>query len=239
MYLLSRFVIVLAAAALWLANPCIASQATPMNMQFYSQASQDQFAHCILHQILDQRSGGYYLEIGAGHPSYGNNTYFFEKNYEWKGISIDISDEFKKVWASTRQNTLLIEDATRADYQSILQSFPRVIDYLSLDIDCSYDVVLRRIFLADHVFKVVTIEHDFYRLGDKFRHDEREILSSLGYYLLCPDVSVFFNGKDSVFEDWWVHPTAFPPDVFNKLISLDLKAKSHDQLIDTIQKAAL
>ncbi len=42
----------------------------------------------------------------------------------------------------TRQNPLLIEDAMRSDYRQILKSFPKVIDYLSLDIDDSYDVVL-------------------------------------------------------------------------------------------------
>jgi hypothetical protein len=111
-----------------------------------------------------------------------------------------------------------------------------VIDYLSLDIDSSYDVVLQKMFLNDYIFKVITIEHDFYRFGDKFRKDEREILSSLGYYLLCPDVSVFFSGRDCIFEDWWVHPAAFPADVFSKLTSLDLRAKSHDQLINIIRK---
>jgi hypothetical protein len=57
----------------------------------------------------------------------------------------------------------------------------------------------------------------------------------LGYYLLCPDVSVFFEGKNCLFEDWWVHPSAFPADVLSVLSSLDLKAKSHDELIRTIQ----
>jgi len=202
---------------------------------FYSQASQDRFAFLLLYPILDKTDGGYYLEIGAGTPSDNNNTYFFEKNFGWQGVSIDIADQYRNLWSSIRQNTLLIEDATKADYQAILKPFPRVIDYLSLDIDDSYSIVLKKIPFNDYIFKVITIEHDFYRYGDEFREDERRILTSLGYYLLCPDVSVFFNGNECVFEDWWVHPSVFPDDVFSLLKSLDLKGKNHGQLIETIK----
>jgi hypothetical protein len=197
--------------------------------EFYSQASQDHFVSFVLYNIVDKQDVGYYLEIGANHPIETNNTYFFEKNFGWRGVSIDISDSYWNIWYSTRKNSLLIEDATKSDYQSILKLFPPVIDYLSLDIDNDYDVVLQRIPFNDHVFKIITIEHDFYRFGDQFRKDERRILASLGYYLLCPDVST----DDTVFsfEDWWVHPSAFPSDVFSLITSLDLKAKKHYEII--------
>jgi hypothetical protein len=203
-------------------------------MQSYSQASQDQFVHLLLYGLLDKQDDGYYLEIGAGHPLEINNSYFFEKNFGWKGTSIDISDGHKNIWYSTRHNDLLIEDATQSDYGSILKLFPQAIDYLSLDIDNHYDTVLQRIPFKDHIFKVITIEHDFYKFGDQYREKEREILTSLGYYLLCPDVTIFSNGQYLVFEDWWIHPSAFPDDVFSKLKSLDLKAKSPDQIIKII-----
>lgn len=203
---------------------------------FYSQASQDRFAFLLLYPILNKTGGGYYLEIGAGPPTVDNNTYFFEKNLGWQGVSIDISDQYKNMWSSTRQNTLLIEDATKSDYRTILKPFPRVIDYLSLDIDSSYSIVLKKIPFNDYIFKVITIEHDFYRYGEEFREDERRILTSLGYYLLCPDVSVFFNGNECTFEDWWVHPSVFSADVFSRLTSLDLKGKNHGQLIETLKK---
>ena len=209
--------------------------AAPKPTHSYSQASQDQFVY-LLSQLLEKQDEGYYLEIGAAYPIDGNNTYFLEKNLGWKGVSIDFDSGYKAAWTAARHNVLLIQDATLSDYHSILQPFPRVIDYLSLDIDSSYDIVLQKIFLSDHIFKIITIEHDFYIHGEKYRQGERKILSSLGYYLLCPDVSVFFNGKESTFEDWWVYPSAFPPDVLSKLTSLDLKAKSHRQLISSIEK---
>ncbi|MGD0664287.1 MAG: hypothetical protein ABSA17_00975 [Rhabdochlamydiaceae bacterium] len=235
---LLKIVVFIFGAILTSSNHCIASPPFSKHEQinYNSQASQDRFVECILYGLLGKQDNGYYLEIGASHPIEHNNTYFFEKKYGWKGVSIDIDDGYKNRWPSIRQNPLLIEDATKSDYRLILKPFPQVIDYLSLDIDTNYDIVLRKIFLNDYIFKVITIEHDFYRFGDKFRKDEREILSSLGYYLLCPDVSVFFDRRDSIFEDWWVHPIAFPPDVFTKLTSLDLKGKSHDQLINIIRK---
>jgi hypothetical protein len=122
----------------------------------------------------------------------------------------------------------------QSDYGSILKPFPHVIDYLSLDIDASYDILLQRIPFKDYIFKIITIEHDFYRFGEEFRAEERRIFAALGYHLLCPDVSVFFNGMNCVFEDWWVHSSVFPPEVFSMLKALDLKEKDHKQLIKTL-----
>lgn len=201
----------------------------------YSQASQDQFVYLILYKLMDKQDNGYYIEIGAGHPIESNNTYLFEKDLGWKGISIDISDGHKQLWHSIRQNLLLIEDATQTDYWSILKLFPQVIDYLSLDIDGCYDKILHRMPFNHYIFKVITIEHDSYRLGNEYKKKEREILTAAGYYLLCSDVTVFFNGADCVFEDWWIHPSVFSADMLSRLTSLDLNAKNHSQIIDMLQ----
>lgn len=237
MSLLSKLVIFFFGVNLLLIDQCIALSPISQHKQIqsYSQASQDQFVYLLLYEFLDKQDDGYYLEIGAGDPTIGNNTYFFEKNLGWKGVSIDITDEFKGLWYSIRQNSLLIEDALRSDYQSILKYFPTVIDYLSLDIDHNYNIVLQKIPFNEHIFKIITIEHDFYRFGEKYRDDERKILVSLGYYLLCPDVTIFYNGKNSVFEDWWIYPNVFPADVLAMLTSLDLKGKNHTELINILQ----
>ncbi len=232
MSLFFRFVLLIIGIVL-LSEPCTATASPP---QSYSQASQDRFVYTLLYQLLDKQDNGYYLEIGSGHPSSNNNSYLFEHHLGWKGVSLDIDRKATKSWYFARQNPLRIEDALLADYRSILQPFPQVIDYLSLDIDYNYHIVLQKIPFDEHIFKVITIEHDFYRFGDVYRQKEREILESWGYHLLCPDVLIHFGDKAVIFEDWWIHPSVFPADLLAKLSSLDLKAKMHDQLINIIEE---
>lgn len=202
-------------------------------MDFYSQASQDKFVCIILYGLLHKQDQGYYLEIGGADPIYNNNSWFFEKNFQWKGVSIDIDTNHQKSWIAYRKNKLFIEDAIKCDYLKMLNSFPHTIDYLSLDIDGYYDKVLERIPFNNYIFKVITIEHDYYRYGDLFREKERQILTSLGYYLLCPDVS---NGGN-IFEDWWIYPKALPENVFSALVLLDLKAKEGEAAVQIIRDA--
>ena len=218
------------------ANPTHGSLPLPLFSQieegeFYSQVNQDKFVYSILYGLLDKQDKGYYLEIGAGEPIHINNSYFFEKNLQWDGVSIDISDELAERWYATRKNLLLSEDATKSNYSAVLKTFPRVIDYLSLDIDGYYDVVLEKLVCSNHIFKVITIEHDFYRYGDLYRQKERKILTGLGYYLLCSDVSD--NG--CAFEDWWIHPDFFPSSILSQLTSLDLRAKNYTEIMQVIR----
>ena len=57
----------------------------------HSQACQDIF---VLNS-LKHKKNGFFLEIGAGHPFFTNNTYILEKNYNWKGIMVEYISEFK------------------------------------------------------------------------------------------------------------------------------------------------
>lgn len=198
---------------------------------FHGQASQDQFAYSILCGLLGKKEAGHYLEIGGGDPIVTNNTHFFDRELGWHGVSIDIQPHLVASWAAAGRNKILIEDATRCDYRKILDGFPRVMDYLSLDIDNLYHVVLQAIPFDEHVFKIITIEHDAYRFGPYYQDQERAFLSAQGYYLLCPNVH--FMGLN--FEDWWIYPDEFPADVLAELVFLDLQGKDHAQIIDAIQ----
>ncbi len=200
---------------------------------FYSQASQDAFVKCLLYDIEKKEDKGFYLEIGSAHPTLINNSYFFEKNYKWEGVSIDIAEEYRKPWSKTRKNLLLIQDATKTDYSAVLKSFPKVIDYLSLDVDGQYDTVLKLIPFDKHIFKIITIEHDSYRYGDLYRQKERKILTALGYHLLCPDVR---HAPVGPFEDWWIHPSQFSDETFAELTSLDLEDKDQAEIVGIIKK---
>jgi hypothetical protein len=198
---------------------------------FHSQASQDEFVYTILYDLLGKKDTGYYLEIGAGEPIHINNTYVLEKKCGWKGLSIDISNDLMSRWYAVRRNFLLSKDATQLDYSFILEGFPRVIDYLSLDIDGYYDTVLKKVMDSNHIFKIITIEHDAYRYGDIYRSKEREILTALGYDLLCADVS----SSGLTFEDWWIHPDFFPSHLFQQLKSLNLQGKDSMEIIQNIK----
>lgn len=208
--------------------PLVASEA----LNFNSQACQDEFVYNILYKLQDCKEPGYYLEIGAGDPIHINNTYVFEKSLSWQGLSIDSSEGLKSKWYAVRSNTLLSTDAIQLDYKAALKGFPKVIDYLSLDIDGNYHKVLERLKLANRTFKVITIEHDAYRFGDVFRNKEREILSDLGYYLLCGDVSS--NG--CAYEDWWINPDFFDSIVLDQLSSLDLDNREYVDIIRIISE---
>ena len=83
---------------------------------------------------------------------------------------------------------------------------PKIIDYLSLDIDENTTECLEKIPLDKYQFKVITIEHDSYRFGTVPRDVQRKILQNAGYYLLCQDLTCppLFNTQ--YFEDWWINP---------------------------------
>ena len=100
--------------------------------------------------------------------------------------------------------------------------FPKSIDYLSLDVDTLSLNVLNILPLDEYKFKVITIEHDGYLYGDEYREQQRSILESFGYLLLCSNVYVQqpgYEGKEYPFEDWWVDPSEFDEDLMQKLKS--------------------
>lgn len=221
-----RFLMVLV-SALVLATSLVATQ----KVIFQSQANQDELVIALLYDLLGKEGAGYYLEIGSGDPIEISNSYVLEKNYGWRGISIDISLNFLARWYLNRSNPLLFADATQLDYGSTLEALPQVIDYLSLDIDGLYDEVLRKVMVSKRIFKIITIEHDAYRYGDTYRSKEREILTEQGYHLLCGDVA--FSG--TVFEDWWIHPGYFPPSFLEQVTSHNLQGKESSEIIQKIK----
>lgn len=163
----------------------------------FSQSRQDLFVL----NVLNFKRDGTYLEIGCSHPIDINNTYLLEKEYNWTGISIDIDQKHESTWKKCRTNPIIIHDALTFDYNS-MPSNEGVVDYLSLDIDEYYVDVLKRIPFDKYTFRVITIEHDAYIYGDKYRVPERDFLHEFGYILVASNV----KSHGCVYEDWWVHP---------------------------------
>jgi len=163
--------------------------------------------------INKYKKNGYYVELGAFHSTHGSNTYYLERDFDWKGVSFEIEDERRQEFISNRSNPCL-GDALSFDYLCYFEenNFPNQIDFLQVDIDAGYDPAQRpfgnhyttllgliSLPLSKYRFNVITFEHDtnMYFRNAGMRDSQREILDCLGYTLLFKDIH----------EDWWVDPT--------------------------------
>lgn len=161
-----------------------------------SQVGQDQWVL----SLFPEGYKGTFLDVGCYLPIEINNTYLLEQN-GWIGISIDNRD-YSKEW-EIRNTQFVCEDIFKIDFTDYL--FPKVIDYLSMDIDgCGYNYrALWRLIDTGFNFRAITIEHNLY-LGEGFNEAERlpqrELLINNNYKLVREDVE---DGGNK-FEDWWI-----------------------------------
>lgn len=173
----------------------------------HSQAFQDVFVQVFGEHHVHRT----YLEIGSGHPEKSNNSLVLERN-GWVGTSIEIDDRYLSVWESARKNRLIIGDALKVDYDFELKKIcgpDGYIGYLQIDIEPAWASLeaLKKIVSGPHRFASITFEHDAYRFGEHIRSASRDMLSDLGYRRIVSDVEW---SPGSNFEDWWIHPGAFP-----------------------------
>jgi hypothetical protein len=151
---------------------------------------------------------GTYLEIGASHPIYINNTYLLEEN-GWTGVSIDIDNQNESTWKEKRSNPLIIADALTFDYASLNQTY---FDYLQLDIEPSVNtyLALLKVLESKMEFGVITYETDAY-MDLRYVQPSRDILQSLGYTLAIKDVQSPFGP----FEDWYINEKYIDSSLLN------------------------
>ena len=193
----------------------------------YSESYQDMFVL----SIVNGKTNGTYLEIGSGHPSYGNNTYLLEKQFGWNGISVDLSEEFIALHKTERNHHALLKDATLINYDALLttQSMPTVIDYLQVDVDPA-DVslnVLYSIPFEKYKFKVITFEHDYYTdPKSTVREKARNFLTRHGYILVAPNISPDDNRP---YEDWFVNPNEVDMNMVSRFILNSQQTKNAEK----------
>lgn len=184
--------------------------------QNHSQSFQDMFVL----SILNGKTNGTYLEVGSSFPFHTSNTALLETQFGWKGISMDIDKECVAQFFKERKNTVLCLDATKVDFEELLDSSPlgRDIDYLQLDADPPNVTleILYRIPFEKYRFAVITFEHDFYR-DPTVKQKSRDFLLKHGYQLVVSDVA--FNETCS-FEDWWVHPALVNKDIVQRMLDI-------------------
>lgn len=173
----------------------------------FSQAHQDLFVLAML-----PTSTGTYLDIGANDPVSINNTYLLEQK-GWTGLSVDINTLYKARHAALRKNPFIVADATTLDWSSVLSA--PVIDYLSFDVDEASEAAFKHFPWTTYSFKVITIEHDSYRFGNKTKDRMRTVLTEHGYVCVCKDI----KNQGNPYEDWWVNPSYIPASVYTPYLS--------------------
>lgn len=186
----------------------------------YSQAYQDMFVL----SVLNGKKDGTFLEIGAYDPYNLSNTYLLEKNYNWRGVSIDINPTNNVEFQNRKNTKLIVNDALKINYSDLItdNNLPSRIDYLQIDIEPQKQTLecLKLIPLDKFRFSVITFETDFYdpevnkEESLKNRDESRQILKSHGYELIVGNVcNVSTNDP---FEDWYVDSTFFSSDIIKK-----------------------
>ena len=157
---------------------------------------------------LKKKREGTFLEIGSNHPAVINNTYFLETKYKWRGVMVEMDEDFLDMYTFYRPNSVhVIMDATKVDYKAVLEqnNFPRDMDFLQIDLEVSNKSTIETLEKLDreifdtYTFATVCFEHDEYR-GDTndTRNRSREIFDRRGYIRIFADV-------DNM-EDWYIHP---------------------------------
>lgn len=192
-------------------------EAEKNNTVSYSQCGQDLFVLNLL-----KIKNGTFLDLGCYLPKNINNTFLLEQN-GWVGLSLDIND-YTKEW-SVRKNKFIKCNCFTQDYNTLLSENynTNVIDYLTLDMEVLGDryKLLKTILNTNYEFKIITIEHDSH-LGEEYINQEkipqRELLTKMGYVLVCGDVS-HKDYPNDYYEDWWVNKKYITEDVYSSWLS--------------------
>jgi hypothetical protein len=176
---------------------------------YYGQALQDAFVLGLCRMANERYT---YLDLGAGHPKHGSNTFALE-DCGWKGIVADIAtrDQLK-----AERNAKVFGDAFDPEVDEAILDLAGpsgIIDYLSLDLEPP-ELTLKRLCslpLWSIRFGIITCEHDLYRdRGGSIKAAMEGILTHYGYKRVAENVRMIGedDGKTMLFpvEDWWIHP---------------------------------
>lgn len=184
----------------------------------YSHSWQDIFVL----SMLNGKTNGTYLEIGANRPIVYNNTFLLEHFYNFTGVSIDKLD-FSIAWSIRPKSKFMCVDAASVDYHKLLtDNFTnRQIDYGQIDIDSPVDhlKILKSLLSSGYRFSVFTYETcaDNADIEIKKLVDEaRECFLSNGYMLIASDVLHWFDNEMHRLEDWWVDPAVIESTILDK-----------------------
>ena len=197
-----------------------------MKYKFKGQAFQDAFVI----KVLQEKRGGFFLELGSNHPEIINNTFLLEKEFDWRGIIVEDQNKYLSLYQQHRCRSFpIMKRAQSIDYKNYLINLkaPKNIDYLQIDLEVANGSTLETLehlnstIFDDYKFAVVTFEHDIRRrdessIFETTRSRSREIFKHRGYTLVFPDVQ---NAPKTPYEDWYVHPHLVNMDYINLIKS--------------------
>lgn len=194
----------------------------------YSEAWQDEFVDL----LLDSPQTGYFVDVGAGYDEeadgvINSNSLMFEQR-GWDGIAVDCDAHRMRTRkckthvafiGNGQNNTMLLADVLN-QHES-----PKLIDYLSLDIEGPEYVGLVSVLGMGYEFKIITVEHNLYACNPGVAENKQNIFNLLnlfGYIRVIDNAGHraikgnLHNGYP--YEDWYINPKYVSyQDVLKKL----------------------
>lgn len=167
-----------------------------------SQAGQESFVL----SMLNEKHGGYYVEVGGYHPFDLSNTYLLESQFGWHGVALEIDPHRAEFYNQNRRNPCIAADALTFDFESYFNEngFPRQIDYLQLDIEPPQNTLACLLSMPmTYRYSVITFEHDLYSSDPIYQQQACEFLEQNGYLLKQKNM---FVEPGYPFEDWYIDP---------------------------------
>ena len=184
-----------------------------MSLDSYSQAGQDSF---VIATYRAKRNGRF-VDLGAGHPRNGSNSFVLERSLGWSGVLADIETR-SQLEAERSPSNRIFGNAIAEDVQAAILDIAQDgwIDFLSLDLEPPELSLLCLASLPlDGVrFGLICCEHDLYRRSRSIKSAMEGIFIARGYEKVADNVKMVATSKDiengfkfvSV-EDWWAHPS--------------------------------
>lgn len=155
---------------------------------------------------------GYFVDLGSGDgmgDPCDSNTFWLEE-IGWRGLLLDYERRYINKSAELRPNSIsVLANALQINYSELFKvnNVPKVIDYLSIDIEPSSIAVLKRFPFGEYDFKFLTIEHDWYNFpyGPQQKRELTLFMNGLPYRKIADDVGLT-RRTTSFLEDWYVNP---------------------------------
>jgi FkbM family methyltransferase len=197
------------------------------NNKFYSQAGQDKWV-C---ELFSFKKDGFFIDLGAYDGIQTSNTYFLEKELNWKGICVEANENIFKLLQANRTSENIYGAVTNYNglcyfrddkivntgipvncftLKNILDSYstPKQIDYLSIDIEGNEYTVFKDFNFNEYEIKCMTVEHNLYCDGPEKKDMLFHLLSNAGFERVvedapCLDPNPLYYMKP--YEDWYVN----------------------------------